>query len=79
MKPRFLLWLVALAAVGAVIWSLNNWRNQPPEIPFAKVVRESIRSTVSTNGKVEPIEWAPARAERAGPVVAILVDRKSVV
>lgn len=75
MKPRFLLWLVALAAVGAVIWSLNNWRNQPPEIPFAKVVRESIRSTVSTNGKVEPIEWAPARAERAGPVVAILVER----
>ena len=30
---------------------------------------------VPTNGKVEPIEWAVARAERAGPVETILVQR----
>jgi HlyD family secretion protein len=74
-KPRVLLWLLALAVVGALIWSLVSWRNQPPEIPFAKVVRESINSSVSTNGKVEPIEWATARAERSGPVGAILIER----
>jgi HlyD family secretion protein len=74
-KPRVLLWLLALAIVGALLWSLVNWRNQPPEIPFAKVVRESINSSVSTNGKVEPIEWAAARADRAGPVGAILIER----
>jgi HlyD family secretion protein len=76
-RPRVLLWLLALAIVGALIWSLVTWRNQPPEIPFAKVVRESINSSVSTNGKVEPIEWATARAERSGPVGAILIERGS--
>ncbi|MGA3189170.1 MAG: efflux RND transporter periplasmic adaptor subunit [Bryobacteraceae bacterium] len=75
MKPRALLWLLALVIVGALAWSLVNWRNQPPEIPFAKVVRESIMSTVSTNGKVEPLDWAPARAERSGAVIAILIER----
>jgi HlyD family secretion protein len=74
-KPRALLWLLALVIVGALAWSLVNWRNQPPEIPFAKVVRESIMSTVSTNGKVEPLDWAPARAERSGAVIAILIER----
>ena len=75
MKPRGILWLLALAIAGALTWSLVNWRSQPPEIPFAKVVRESIMSSVSTNGKVEPIDWATARAERSGPVGAILIER----
>ncbi len=75
MKPRFILLALVLAGAGALVWSLVNWRNQPPEIPFARVARESIMSTVSTNGKVEPIEWAAARAGRSGPVSAILIDR----
>jgi HlyD family secretion protein len=74
-KPRVVLAVVALAVVGGLIWTLVNWRNQPPEIPFTKVVRETIVSSVSTNGKVEPGEWATARAERSGAVVAILIDR----
>lgn len=76
MKPRTIFWLLlAIAGTGAAVWTLVNWRNQPAEIPFAKVVRESIMSSVSTNGKVEPIEWAAARAERSGPVGTILIDR----
>jgi HlyD family secretion protein len=74
-KPRAILLLLIAAAVAAVIWSAANWKNQPPEIPFAKVARETIVSSVSTNGKVEPIEWATARAERSGPVDAILMER----
>jgi HlyD family secretion protein len=75
-RPRNILWLVlVLAMVGGGVWWLVNWRNQPPEIPFAKAVRESIVSSVSTNGQVEPIEWATARAERSGPVGTILIDR----
>jgi HlyD family secretion protein len=74
-KPRALLWLLALVVAGALGWSLWNWRNQPAEIPFAKVARETVISAVSTNGKVEPIDWAPARAERSGAVVAILIER----
>ena len=75
MRPRAILWLLAFVILGGLIWSLVNWRHQPPEIPFTKVVRETIVSSVSTNGKVEPIDWAAARAERSGPVVAILIDR----
>jgi HlyD family secretion protein len=74
-RPRVILWLLVLIGLGGLTWSLMNWRNQPPEIPFTKVVRETIASSVSTNGKVEPIEWATARAERSGPVGAILIER----
>jgi HlyD family secretion protein len=42
---------------------------------FVRVTRGSIHSSVPTNGKVEPIEWAMARAERAGPVQKILIQR----
>jgi HlyD family secretion protein len=75
MKPRVVVWVVLLAAAGGLGWYFVNLKNQPPEIPFTKVLREPITSSVSTNGKVEPLDWAPARAERAGPVVAILIDR----
>ena len=75
-RPRSILWLLlVIVAAAALVWRLVNWRNQPPEIPFAKVVRESIMSSVSTNGKVEPDVWATARAERSGPVGAILIER----
>jgi HlyD family secretion protein len=74
-KPRHIVWLLLIAGAAAVVWTVVNWRNQPPEIPFAKVVREPIMSAVSTNGQVEPIEWAPARAGRSGPVEAIMIDR----
>jgi len=69
-RPRAILWLLAFVILGGLIWSLVNWRHQPPEIPFTKVVRETIVSSVSTNGKVEPIDWAAARAERSGVPVA---------
>lgn len=75
MRPRVLLWLLVLIGAAALVWSLVHWRNQPPEVPFAKVVRETIVSSVSTNGKVEPVDWATARAERSGPVEAILIER----
>ncbi len=75
MKPRVIIWGLALVIVGGLIWSLVSWRRQPPEVPFTKVVRETIVSSVSTNGKVEPYEWAAARADRSGPVVKILVER----
>jgi HlyD family secretion protein len=74
-RPRAILWVLALAAVVGLVWTLVSWRREPPEIPFTKVVRESIISSVSTNGKVEPSDWATARAERSGPVVAILIER----
>ena len=75
MRLRHVVWavIVGLAASGA--WYAVRLRNQPPELVFAHVVRESITSSVPTNGKIEPIEWAEARAEKAGPVERILVQR----
>ena len=75
MKLRHLLWVVLLAIAAAGAWYAVTLRNQPPELAFARVVRESITSSVPTNGKVEPIEWAEARAERDGPVQSISVQR----
>ena len=75
MKLRHLLWVVVLAIVAGGVWYAVTLRNQPPELVFAHVVREPITSSVPTNGKIEPIEWAEARAERDGPVKSIMVQR----
>jgi HlyD family secretion protein len=72
---KFLWWLVPIAGVGAVVWGLQFWKNQPPEVRFTKVTRETITSNVPTNGKVEPIGSAVARAERSGAVQKILIQR----
>jgi len=71
--PWLLLVLGAAAAVAG--WWIAKRKNQPPEIAFARVTRETINSTVPTNGKVEPVEWAAARADRAGAVREIHVRR----
>ena len=75
MKYRTVIWLIVLIGLGACVWALMALRSQPPEVQFGRVVRTTIHSSVPTNGKVEPGEWAVARAERAGPVKEILVQR----
>lgn len=68
--------LIVLAIpVVAVAWWIHRRNNTPPEIPFGKVRRETLVSTLTTNGKVEPSEWASVRAERAGVISRVLVDK----
>jgi len=69
-------WLAILLVGAAVIvtWVATK-RAAPPEVDFIKVSRETLISTLSTNGKVEPIEWMPVRAERSGVVTRVLVTR----
>jgi HlyD family secretion protein len=69
-------WLVLLAGAAGIVtvWIISR-KATPPEVEFAKVTRETITSTLSTNGKVDPIEWLPARAERAGAITEVLVSR----
>jgi HlyD family secretion protein len=74
-KLRVLAPVLLLSALGVGVWQLVEWRRQPPEVAFARAVKETITSSVPTNGKVEPVEWAIARAERSGPVAQILVER----
>ena len=75
MKLRHLVLLLIVAGALATMWMLASWKNQPPDVQFVKAARGTISSAVPTNGKVEPIEWATARAERAGAVQKILIQR----
>src|ERR1035441_2549659 len=56
-----------IAATAVAVWILSR-KTRPPEVDFVKVTRETIVSSLGTNGKVEPIEWLAARAERAGTI-----------
>lgn len=71
---RLLLILIAISST-LLIFLLARRRAQPAEIPFANVTRETVISALTTNGKVEPIEWGTARAEVAGLVMRTLVKR----
>ena len=48
-------------------------RNQPPTVTFAKARRETLVSTLPTNGKIEPLEYAAVRGDTAGLVVKLPV------
>jgi HlyD family secretion protein len=73
-------WL-AILLVGATVivaWVATK-KATPPEVEFVKVTRETLISSLSTNGKVEPIEWMPVRSERAGLITRVLVSRGQLV
>jgi HlyD family secretion protein len=72
---RLLILVTVLAILGVAAWQIDKWKKQPSEVSFTRVARETITSSVPTNGKVEPVEWASARAERSGAVQEILIQR----
>ena len=55
-------------------WGLDHG-GSAPLLHFATVRRTRIESMVSTNGKVEPAQWAAARAETSGVVRSVFVQR----
>ena len=61
---KLLVFLLAVAA-AVIAWGVLR-KNQPPKVSFARVKRQTLVSTLSTNGKVEPFEWQAVRAEIAG-------------
>lgn len=71
---RYWLLLIIIPVALLLWWGLDS-RESVPEVHFAEVRRLTIQSTVTTNGKVEPAEWAAARAEVAGVVRAVEVQR----
>lgn len=74
MKGKYVLILAALVAAALLIWGFTR-KQAPVEAPFARATRETIVSSLTTNGKVEPIEWASARAERSGVIQKMFVQR----
>ena len=63
--------LVLLLAAGAIVWAVLR-TNDAPRVTFARARRQTLISTLPTNGKAEPFEWRAVRAESAG--VAARVD-----
>ena len=69
------LWLLAVIPIVFLLWWALGTRDAVPQIHFAEVRRSEVQSTVSTNGKVEPAEWAAARAEVTGVVRTVSVQQ----
>src|SRR5436305_14402567 len=72
-------WLLAVCLALLFSWWLFARQQTIPEVHFAKVSQSRIESTISTNGKVDPYDWAAARAESPGVVRAISVQRGATV
>ena len=73
-RTRGGLMLVAIAITAIVVWTFSR-KTTPPQVGFVRVARETIVSSLSTNGRVEPIEWLPVRAARAGTISRVLITR----
>jgi HlyD family secretion protein len=70
-----LLPVALLACVLGVGGWLYSRKSSPPEVSFTRVRRELLVSTLTTNGKVEPLEWSSVHTERGGLVERVLVER----
>lgn len=69
------LWFLLVIPVVLLIWWVVDMAQSAPSVHYATVKRETIESVVSTNGKLEPEEFAEARAEIAGVVNQVSVER----
>lgn len=72
------MWLLVVPLAAAAWWVVHHGQDAP-QVPFAKVIRETLVSVLPTNGKVEPIEWQAVRAEQAGLVNRVPVQDGQVV
>ncbi len=68
-----LLLVLLLVVVAVIVWGLLK-RNTPPSVTFVRVKRETLVSTLPTNGKAEPFQWEAVRSQTEG-----LVNRVDVV
>jgi HlyD family secretion protein len=68
-----LLLALLLVVVAVIVWGLLK-RNTPPSVTFVRVKRETLVSTLPTNGKAEPFQWEAVRSQTEG-----LVNRVDVV
>ena len=71
--------LLLLAGIAAAIgWGILR-KNEPPKVNFARARRQTLVSTLPTNGKVEPFEWQAVHSEAAGfaSTVAFKKDKES--
>jgi HlyD family secretion protein len=68
-------WLLLLLPVVLLIWWGLSRRDSAVVVHISPVARMTIESIISTNGKVEPAEWAAARTLSPGIVDTVSVER----
>jgi HlyD family secretion protein len=68
-----LLTLLLLVPAAALAYWVYLRQTAPPEAPFTRATRETLVSTLSTNGRVEPLDWRSVRVERPGLVTQVHV------
>lgn len=73
-RSRSSLAILLVGATVIAVWIATK-KAAPPDVEFVKVTRETLVSSLNTNGKVEPIEWMPVRSERAGLVTRVFITR----
>ncbi len=66
-----LLWLLIPLLAALAAWLVYRQRHAPPSVAFAPVARGTLVSALTTNGRVEPLEWSAVVADRAGLVTAV--------
>jgi HlyD family secretion protein len=75
-KLALLLLLAGVAA--AILWGVLR-KGDPPRVAFTRVKRQTLISTLPTNGKVEPVDWQAVRAETSGILTQVFVQDGQVV
>ena len=71
---KLLLSLALLLGLGLGAWYYLVVDGAPPRVPFSRAARQTISSTISTNGKVEPASYTELHAESAGLIRRLLVN-----
>jgi HlyD family secretion protein len=69
---RTLLVILPLAAAAFAIWFFTK-RSDVPQVPFAKATRGTISNLLSTNGKVEPVDYIEVHVQTPGVISQLLV------
>jgi HlyD family secretion protein len=69
-----MLWVIFLAVIGLAFVVVRATSREAVEIRARAVTRQNLLSTVSTNGKVEPIDEFQAYAPAAGVVAKVYVQ-----
>ncbi len=69
-----LLWLAGIAVLIAVVYSIRSVTRSTVRVVVAPVSYQNLSATVSTNGKVEPVDPFDAHAPGPGVIQRIYVD-----
>jgi HlyD family secretion protein len=69
-----MLWGLILAVVVVTIIGVRSFTREKVEIRVAAVNHQNLLSTVSTNGRVEPVEYFQAHAPAPGVVAKLYVE-----